>query len=84
MDVTGDLISLLSVFEAKKAALKRLGDTISDRQVLLLCLMALPGEYTVKTTQFEAFLDLDRSMVERLIGAGYRNMSERGEIGLVS
>lgn len=83
MDETKAPISFLCMCEGKRAALERLGDTIIDRQLLVLSLSALPDIYCVETTKHEAALDLDRSIIEGLIGAGYRNSNERGEIRLV-
>lgn len=37
----------------------------------------------MEITQLEASLDLDYSMVERLIGARHRKMREWGQLGLV-
>lgn len=84
MDVTGDPISLLLVFEATKAPLEQLGDSISDRHLLLLYLAAPSEKYSVEITQIEASLGLNHSMVERLIDARHRKMSERGDIGLAA
>lgn len=47
-------------------------------------LLVLPDEDSVGITELEDFFDLDRSMVERLIGARYREMSEGGEMRLVA
>lgn len=69
---------ILCTHEEKKVALKRLRDTISDHQLLLPFLGALPEACRVETTQLEASLNLERSMVERLIGASYRTLSKQG------
>lgn len=64
--------------------MERLGDTISDRQLLLLFLASLPEAFRVETTRLEASLDLDGSMVERLIRGRHGKLSKKGETGLVA
>lgn len=70
-------------YRSRKFTLKRLGDSISKRQLLFLFLAALLESEIVENTQLGTSPDLDPSMVERLIGAQYRRVSNEVEIGSV-